>query len=81
MTDTAVSEKPPTPEQPTLTHRVYYVKTDEWEDRLMGRDTEYIPLGYAWPRKDGSGFEVALDSLPIGEFNGRLTIRVIKRKT
>lgn len=54
-------------------HTVYYV-TDQGEDRKS-----WAPVGAAWPHKDGKGFNIRLDAIPVG-FNGNLTVREPKQE-
>jgi hypothetical protein len=52
------------------THRAYSVKGE-------GEDAKWIELGAVWAHRDGKGFDVLLDAMPTGDFNGRLTLRAI----
>lgn len=55
------------------THRAYSV-------RNFGDDNKksyWTPIGSAWAHKDGKGYNILLESVPV---NGRLTIRPIKEK-
>ena len=49
---------------------VYTVK-----ERAAGQDPFWLRIGAAWANKDGKGFNVQLDSLPL---DGRLVLRVPK---
>ena len=51
-------------------YAVYTVK-----DRAHGQDPFWLRIGAAWANKDGHGFNVQLDALPI---DGRLVLRVPK---
>ncbi|ODA66579.1 hypothetical protein A7A08_02346 [Methyloligella halotolerans] len=50
-------------------HIAYHVRDGEGEKSYFNR------IGSAWPHKDGKGFNVQLDSLPV---DGRITIRSAK---
>ena len=65
---TAVS----TPETSSPDFVVYTVK-----ERGQGQDPFWLRIGAAWANKDGKGFNVQLDALPL---NGRLVLRVPKPK-
>ncbi len=64
---------PRKPQQPSLsigrkpTHRLYRVLGD-------GQDASWTPIGAAWPNKDGKGFNVTCDAVPL---TGRLVLRLI----
>ena len=64
---------PRTPQQPSLslgrkpTHRLYRVLGD-------GQDASWTPIGAAWPNKDGKGFNLTCDAIPLA---GRLCLRLI----
>ena len=47
------------------THRVYTVRGE-------GEDAFWTRIGSAWPHKDGKGFNLQLDALPV---DGRLVLR------
>ena len=49
-------------------HTVYQVR-----DREGGKGL-FTKIGAAWPHKDGKGFSVQLDAVPL---DGRLTLRVV----
>lgn len=57
----------PQPRQPGVrpTHRLYRVVGD-------GRSSSWTPIGAAWPNKDGLGFSVSIDALPLA---GRIVMR------
>ena len=57
------------PRQPT--HRAYSVIKRE------GQDDFWLNLGLAFPHKDGKGFDILCDVVPL---NGRITIRVQEQK-
>ena len=50
------------------THKVFTVRDSEEE----GGKAFWTRLGSAWEHKDGKGFNIALDALPL---NGRLVLR------
>jgi hypothetical protein len=50
------------------THRLYRVLGD-------GEDAVWTPIGAAWPNKDGKGFNVSCDAVPL---QGRMVLRVIE---
>ena len=60
-----------------IRYNVYHV-------RELGRgQTAWNKVGVAFPHeKDGKGFSIILDSLPLplGEFDGRLTARIVEKK-
>ena len=66
MTDT---EKKSTP-----SHRAYFVKKTE------GEKGDWLELGAVWPHKDGKGFDVVLKTMPIDDFDGRITLRAVEPK-
>jgi hypothetical protein len=49
-------------------HRVYYVKDSKGE----GKKGYWMEIRAAWPHKDGKGFDVVLDVLPL---DGRMKLR------
>lgn len=64
-----------TPEQPQQpasslrrpTHRLYRVVGD-------GESAVWTPIGAAWPNKDGKGFNLSIEAMPI---TGRVVLRII----
>lgn len=60
--------------QPTLplrrrpTHRLYRVLGE-------GSDAIWTPIGAAWPNRDGLGFNVSCDAVPL---TGRIVLRLIQ---
>jgi len=54
-------------------HSVFHVA-----EREDGTRT-WTPVGAAWPHKDGKGFNIRLESLPV-RFDGQLTIRERKEE-
>lgn len=61
-------QPPPAGRKPT--HRLYRVLGD-------GPDASWTPIGAAWPHKDGQGFAVSCDAVPL---QGRLVLRVITER-
>jgi hypothetical protein len=63
-------------QQPSLsigrkpTHRLYRVLGD-------GQDASWTPIGAAWPNKDGLGFNIICDAVPL---TGRLVLRFISER-
>ena len=60
------------------THHVYFVK----DQKSQGPDEKskgiWTKIGAAWPHKDGKGFNLELELLPIG--TGKLTVREVSEK-
>ncbi len=54
------------------THRVYTLI--ERKDAEGKPDTFWLNIGSAWPNKDGKGFNLALQALPL---DGKLVLREI----
>ena len=52
------------------THAVYQVTGE-------GKTTSWTRIGAAWPHKDGQGFNLAIDAVPL---RGRIVIRAITEK-
>ncbi len=67
----------PKKQQPSLsmgrkpTHRLYRVLGD-------GADANWTPIGAAWPNKDGLGFNLVCDAVPL---TGRLVLRFISERS
>ena len=67
---------PRTAQQPSLsigrkpTHRLYRVLGD-------GDHASWTPIGAAWPNKDGKGFNIVCDAVPL---TGRLVLRFISER-
>ena len=57
--------KQPSPLQPT--HRLYLVKGDDTNPR-------WTEIGAAWANRDGQGFSLTFDAIPLG---GRIVMRKI----
>ena len=54
-----------TPRQPT--HRLYIVNGDD-------KNARWTEIGAAWANRDGQGFTLSLDAVPLG---GRIVMREI----
>lgn len=65
MTDTNNTSKAPT-------HTAYHVR-----DRGEGKQSFWTRIGSAWPHKDGNGFNLQIDVVPL---DGRITLRVVSDK-
>jgi hypothetical protein len=52
------------------THRIYRVIGD-------GQNSSWTPIGAAWPNKDGAGFSIICDAVPL---QGRIVMRRITEK-
>ena len=52
------------------THRIYRVIGD-------GQSSSWTPIGAAWPNKDGQGFNIAYDAVPL---TGRIVMRAITER-
>ena len=52
------------------THRLYRVIGD-------GDASSWTPIGAAWPNKDGHGFNISCDAVPL---QGRIVMRAITEK-
>lgn len=61
--------QPPQGRKPT--HRLYRVLGE-------GDQAVWTPIGAAWPNKDGMGFSISCDAIPL---QGRLMMRVITART
>jgi hypothetical protein len=53
------------------THRLYRVLGD-------GQSAIWTPIGAAWPNKDGQGFNIMCDAVPL---QGRIVLRLITERT
>jgi hypothetical protein len=62
---TTNNTNPPSANAPS--HHVYQVRDREGQKGIWTR------IGAAWPQKDGKGFNVQLDAVPL---DGRITLRV-----
>jgi hypothetical protein len=63
----------PPVEKKLPSHRVYHVHGS-------GENADWQELGAIWPHADGEGYDLILKVVPVGGFNGRLTLRSIKPK-
>lgn len=52
------------------THRLYRVTGD-------GEGAIWTPIGAAWPNKDGKGFNISCDAIPL---HGRIVLRAIENR-
>ncbi len=52
------------------THRLYRVVGE-------GEHASWTPIGAAWPNKDGNGFSLSCDAVPL---QGRIVMRAITEK-
>lgn len=52
------------------THRLYRVIGD-------GETANWTPIGAAWPNRDGHGFSISCDAIPL---QGRIVMREITEK-
>lgn len=51
-------------------HRLYRVLGD-------GADAIWTPIGAAWPNKDGLGFNIICDAVPL---HGRIVLRAVQER-
>jgi len=61
----------PKPQGRKPTHRLYRVVGD-------GDAASWTPIGAAWPNKDGMGFSLSCDAIPL---QGRLILRAITERS
>jgi hypothetical protein len=52
------------------THRIYNVTG-------AGKSTFWTPIGAAWPNRDGQGFSITCDAIPLA---GRIVMRAISER-
>lgn len=52
------------------THRIYLVTG-------TGKSAFWTPIGAAWPNRDGAGYSIACDAIPI---QGRIVMRKITER-
>lgn len=52
------------------THRLYRVDGE-------GKTAFWTPIGAAWPNKDGQGFSITCDAVPL---TGRIVLRTIRAR-
>ena len=64
----STTEKTETTTSKSPSHIVYQVRDREGSKGFFTR------IGAAWPHKDGKGFNVQLDAMPL---DGKLTLRVV----
>lgn len=57
----------PMPSLRRPTHRLYRVTGE-------GKEATWTPIGAAWPNKDGKGFNLSCDAVPL---TGRIVLRLI----
>jgi hypothetical protein len=67
MTETIMASQQSLPIGRKPSHRLFRVIGE-------GRNSIWTPIGAAWPNKDGMGFSVACDLVPL---QGRIVMRVI----
>ena len=67
-TDTTTTEAPASK---TPSHIAYHVRDREGQKAIFTR------IGAAWPHKDGNGFNIQIESVPL---DGRITLRVASEK-
>lgn len=53
------------------THRLYNVSGE-------GKTASWTPIGAAWPNRDGSGFSIQCDAIPL---QGRIVMRAITERS
>jgi hypothetical protein len=69
QTKASTAERPQAPIEPSRpTHRLYRVTGD-------GDASIWTPIGAAWPNKDGKGFNLNCDAVPL---TGRIVLRLIE---
>lgn len=68
---TTETQTPTTPNKPT--HHAYQVRDRDRD----GEKGFWTRIGSAWAHKDGQGFSLHLDALPV---DGRLSLRVATEK-
>ena len=68
-TKASTTERPEVPIEPRRpTHRLYRVTGD-------GDAAIWTPIGAAWPNKDGKGFNLNCEAVPL---TGRIVLRLIE---
>ena len=68
-TKASIAERPQATAEPRRpTHRLYRVTGD-------GGAAIWTPIGAAWPNKDGKGFNLNCDAVPL---TGRIVLRLIE---
>lgn len=66
MTTATITKKAPT-------HHAYMVR--EYEKADGEADSQWLKIGAAWAHRDGEGFDLILEELPIA---GRVVLRKVK---
>ena len=59
------------PQAAKPTHRIFRVTG-------TGKKATWTPIGAAWPNRDGAGFSIQLEALPVD--GGRIVMRAITEK-
>ena len=67
-----MSNEATTSKQPT--HTAYSVRDYQKNGE---RKSDWVAIGRAWRHRDGEGFDIVLDALPV---NGRIALRTKKAK-
>ena len=67
----STTENTETPASKAPSHIVYQVR-----DREGGKGF-FTRIGAAWPHKDGKGFNIQIESVPL---DGRIVLRVVSEK-
>lgn len=70
LEETTMPKQQPQPAGNKPTHRLYRVIGD-------GESANWTPIGAAWPNKDGHGFNISCDAVPL---QGRIVMRAITEK-
>jgi hypothetical protein len=69
MTDSAITDNAKAPKKPS--HTAYSVRERD------GKDSKWTEIGVVFAHRDGKGFDILCDVLPL---SGRITIRVQEPK-
>ena len=69
MTDNATTDNGKANKKPS--HYAYSIRERE------GKDSKWTEIGVAFPHRDGKGFDILFDVVPL---SGRITIRVPSEK-
>lgn len=56
-------------------------RLDACVPRARGDRTYWVKIGAAWPNKNGPGYQVVLDALPIPDDKGRVVINLFVPKS
>jgi hypothetical protein len=70
MKETIMNNQTATTETRKPTHRIYRVSGE-------GKASSWTPIGAAWPNKDGHGFSITCDAVPL---QGRIVMRKITER-